>query len=164
MEFRVVDFELITRHYKAYKDGVDEIEKYKEDVLKRVEPLKKEMNSIVAAASGGIVVDTLTQQQRVERFQKLQADAVELDKEAKFKINKMANELNVKVYDELEELINEWAKENDIDMVTGKMEVVYLKEDFDATNQILEVLKTKDLFVQHQEEITKEKETVKLSL
>ena len=71
MEFRVVDFELITRHYKSYKDGVDEIEKYKEEVLKKVEPLKKEMNSIIAAASGGIVVDTLTQQQRVENFQKL---------------------------------------------------------------------------------------------
>jgi Skp family chaperone for outer membrane proteins len=159
MEFRVVDFELITRHYKAYKDGVDEIEKYKEDVLKRVDPLKKEMNSIVAAASGGIVVDTLTQQQRVERFQKLQADAVELDKEAKFKINKMANELNVKVYDELEELINEWAKENDIDMIIGKMEVVHVKEQYDISNKILDILKEKEIWVEYIES-KKEKESV----
>ena len=161
MEFRVVDFELITRHYKSYKDGVDEIEKYKEEILKKVEPLKKEMNSIIAAASGGIVVDTLTQQQRVENFQKLQAEAVELDKEAKFKISKMANELNEKVYDELEELINEWAKENNIDMIIGKMEVVHVKEQYEVSNQILDILKEKEIWVDYIEsKKEKEKESV----
>jgi Skp family chaperone for outer membrane proteins len=160
MKIRVINFEEVTKHYITYVDGKKEIQKTKEEFLQKIEPLRQEMESILKAANSGLIIDQQSQQQRMEKFRKLQEEAVGYDNDFKYQFKEMNDTLNVKVYDELEEIINQWAKENDIDMVTGKMEVVYLKEDFDATNQILEVLKTKDLFVQHQEEITKEKESV----
>ena len=160
MKIRVINFEEVTKHYITYVDGKKEIQKTKEEFLQKIEPLRQEMESILKAANSGLIIDQQSQQQRMEKFRKLQEEAVGYDNDFKYQFKEMNDNLNVKVYDELEKIINQWAKENDIDMVTGKMEVVYLKEDFDATNQILEVLKTKDLFVQHQEEITKEKESV----
>jgi Skp family chaperone for outer membrane proteins len=160
MKIRVINFEEVTKHYTTYVDGKKEIQKTKEGFLQKIEPLRQEMESIIKAANSGLIVDQQSQQQRMEKFKKLQEEAIGFDNDFKYQFKEMNDKLNVKVYDELEKIINQWAKENDIDMVTGKMEVVYLKEDFDATNQILEVLKTKDLFVQHQEEIAKEKESV----
>jgi Skp family chaperone for outer membrane proteins len=160
MKIRVINFDEVTKHYTTYVDGKKEIQKAKEGFLQKIEPLRQEMESILKAANSGLIIDQQSQQQRMEKFRKLQEEAVGYDNDFKYQFKEMNDNLNVKVYDELEKIINQWAKENDIDMVTGKMEVVYLKEDFDATNQILEVLKTKDLFVQHQEEITKEKESV----
>ena len=115
------------------------------------------MQNLIRAAQGGIVVDNLTQEQRMERFQNLQQDAMEVDKEAKIKLKEMGQELNEKVYEELEKIISEWSVENSIDLVLGKMEVVYLNKNFEVTDNILEVLKTKGLWVENPET---EKESV----
>jgi hypothetical protein len=67
--------------------------------------------------------------------------------------------LNKKTFDELSSFVNEWAKENSIDLITGKMEVVYANDKFDATNSILEILKSKDLYVENIEEVKEVEET-----
>ena len=68
MEFRVVDFEMVTHHYKKYQDGVQEIEDYKSVVVKKVEPIRKEIQNIISAAQNGIVIDSISEQQRMQRF------------------------------------------------------------------------------------------------
>jgi Skp family chaperone for outer membrane proteins len=72
MEIRVVDFELLTRHFDKYQKGVAEIDKEKAQILESIEPMRKEMQNIIAASQGGIIVDNLTQEQRMEKFQRLQ--------------------------------------------------------------------------------------------
>ena len=120
MEFRVVDFEKVTHHYKLYQDGISNIEDYKNGILKRVEPIRKEMQTIVTASQNGIVVDSMTEQQRMQRFQSLQQDLVSIDKEAKIVITEMRDNLNKEVYSELESIINNWSKSNDIDINVQK--------------------------------------------
>ena len=51
MEFRVIDFEILTTHYKNYRDGVDVINAERENILKVIEPIKKEMNQIISSAT-----------------------------------------------------------------------------------------------------------------
>jgi Skp family chaperone for outer membrane proteins len=153
MEIRVIDFEILTRHYKNYREGVDKINNEKDLFLKRLEPFKKEMNAIIAAASSGIIVDQKTQQQKIEEFQRLQDEAVEMDKQFKFQMKEMREELNSVSYDELSEIITAWAESNSIDIVSGKMEIVFSNPKFDATDSILEILKEKNLFVDFVEEV-----------
>ncbi len=159
MEIRIVDFETLTKHYLTYQQGVDEIENEKTKFIERVEPFKQEMQNIIRSAQGGIVVDNLTQEQRMEKFQRLQQEAMEVDKEAKIKLREMGQSLNEKVYDELEHIVNEWSIKNQIDLVMGKMEVVYLSDKFEITNEIISILKEKDLYVEERT-LENEKESV----
>jgi Skp family chaperone for outer membrane proteins len=69
----------------------------------------------------------------------------------------MNDELNKKTFKELSDIINEWGKNNSIDLIMGKMEVVYLDDKYDATNDILSILKEKNMFVEFKET---EKESV----
>ena len=159
MKFRIVDFEVLTRNYKVFVDGKIEINKVKDDFLKKIDPLRQEMESIIKAANSGLIVDQSSQQQRMDKFKKLQEEAIGYDNDFKYQFKKMNDELNVKVYEQLEEIISEWAKNNDIDIVLGKMEVVFLKPEFESTSEILEVLKEKELFIEYRE-TEKEKESV----
>lgn len=151
MELRVIDFEMLTLHYVNYQTGLNEIESEKNNFLEKVEPFRKEMQNIIIAAQGGIVLDNLSEKQRMERFQSLQQEALEVDKEAKIKLKEMTRDLNEKVYSEIEVIVSEWAKNNSIDVVFGRMEVVYLSEKYNATDEILNILKDKNLYVDYKE-------------
>ena len=48
MEIRIVDFERLSRNYKKYRDGLEMLEFTKSEYLKKIEPIKKEMNQIIA--------------------------------------------------------------------------------------------------------------------
>lgn len=159
MEIRIVDFELLTRHYTNYQIGLNEIEDEKAKFIERVEPFRKEMQNIIIAAQGGIVLDNLSQDQRMQKFQSLQQEALEVEKEAKIKLKEMGQSLNEKVYNELEIIVSEWSENNSIDLVIGKLEVVYLNKSFEATDDILEILKERNMFSEYTEKET-EKESV----
>ena len=147
MEIRVIDFEILTSHYKNYRDGVDKINAEKEAILKKIEPIKKEMNQIISSVQSGLIMDARTQQQKGERFQELQKEVMQIDNDFKYKNRQMVDELNTKSYDELSNIISVWAVKNSIDLVSGKMEIVFCNDKWDITNDILEVLKEQNLYV-----------------
>jgi Skp family chaperone for outer membrane proteins len=148
MNFKYVDFEKVTSHYSEYRKGVDEINQQKSDFLKEIEPIRKEMNSIISSSSMGLIVDNRTQQQKAERFQQLQAELMQKDSEFKQVLKKMSDDLNVKSFDFLSEVIGNWAKENDVDVVSSKMETIFVSEKYDSTNEILDLLKSNQQFVE----------------
>jgi Skp family chaperone for outer membrane proteins len=160
MEFRVIDFEILTTHYKNYRDGVDVINAERENILKVIEPIKKEMNQIISSATTGLIIDGNTKQQQAERFQELQQEIMSIDNDFKVKNKQLVDELNTKCYDELSEMISSWAKDNSIDVVSGKMEIIYCNDKWDVTNDILELLKQKDLYVNREVVNETEKESV----
>ena len=153
MEFRVVDFEKVTHHYKLYQDGIQKIEDYKDDIIKKIDPIRKEMQNIISYAQSGIVVDSLNEQQRMQKFQALQQELLAIDKEAKIEITEMRDKLNKEVYSELEKIVNNWSQEKNIDVVIGKLEVVYVKENYEVTDEILEVLKSNGDFIQEEDTV-----------
>jgi Skp family chaperone for outer membrane proteins len=147
MIIKVVDFEVLSRHLKKYQDGLNEISEVKIKFVDRLTPFKKEMESIITAANSGIVLDEESEKKRVDRFQEIQNTAVEVDVEFKQEMRKMNDELSKSVYAELSEIITKWSVDKNIDMVIGSTEVVFLKEEHFATNDILEILKEKDMFI-----------------
>jgi Skp family chaperone for outer membrane proteins len=146
MELRVVDFEILTKNYKNYQDGLNNITNVKNDFIKSLDPIKNEMETIISQMSSGIIVDSKTQEQKEEKFRELQEKAMAIDENFKKEMKVLHDDLNKKTFDELSIIIDEYSKTNDIDVVFGKMEVVFLKEKFEITNDILEILKTKELF------------------
>jgi len=117
---------------------------------------------IISSATTGIILNGKTQQQQAERFQELQQQIMEIDNDFKVKNKKMIDELNTKSFDELSEIVTDWATRNSIDLVSGKMEIIFCNEKWDVTNDILEILKEQELYVDREivNEREKEKESV----
>jgi hypothetical protein len=69
-------------------------------------------------------------------------------------MRELHDDLNKRTFDELSEIIDEWAKANSIDLITGKMEVVYAAEKFDATDAIIDILKERELYFEDKETVT----------
>ena len=152
MKLRAVDFDTLTRGFQPYIDGYLKIEAEKKSLVDSIQPQKKEIESIITSASSGLIVDEMTQKRNVERFKVLQDELMKKDQEFKTMLKEMRDELNTSVYDQLSEIITEWAKENSIDIVTGKMEVVYCSDECDSTNDIVEILRTKGLYQEEKKE------------
>jgi len=154
MELRVVDFEVLTKNYKNYQEGIKNIEEEKKSFIKSLDPVKKEMETIISQMSSGLVIDEKTQREKEEKFKSLQEQAVGIDNQFKVEMRRLHEELNKSTYDELSKIISEYSEANSIDLVIGKMEIVYLVDKFEITEQILEVLKEKDLVNVVEEETT----------
>lgn len=157
MKLRVVDFDILTRSFQPYVDGYISIEKEKKNLIDSIEPQKKEMQSIINSSSSGLIMDEMTQRRNVERFKIIQEELMKKDQEFKTKLKEMRDNLNTSVYDQLSSIITDWSIQNEIDMVMGKMEVVYANNTVDITNQIIDILKEKELF--HTQEDKKEEPT-----
>ncbi len=157
MEFRVVDFEILTKNYKNYQEGIKNIDNEKKEFIRSLDPVKKEMESIISQMSSGLIIDEKTQREKEEKFKSLQDQALSIDNRFKVEMKKLHEDLNTKTFAELSEIIEEYSKSNNIDLVIGKMEVVYLVDKFEITEQILDVLRTKDLFYEEVTEVIEEK-------
>jgi len=154
MEIRVIDFDRLTRSYSNYRDGIKSIEGEKNEFLSKLGPLKKEMEDIISSAKSGLLLDPSSQRQKEVRFAELQQEAMQIDGDFKAKMRELHDSLNKKTFDELSDIINEWAKDNSIDLVTGKMEVVFATERLDATDIIINILKERELYFEDSEEST----------
>jgi Skp family chaperone for outer membrane proteins len=152
MQIRVVDFEILTRNFTKYQEGIQKIENHKQKFLELVEPYRKEMENILMMSQSGIIIDQMTQKQRAEKFQRMQQEVMDLDNDFKVELQKLKSELSSESYSYLESYITEWSVKNDIDIVLGTAEVVFSKPELDITNQILDVLKSKDLYSEYVEE------------
>jgi Skp family chaperone for outer membrane proteins len=146
MELRVIDFEVLTRNFQPYVDGFKEIESEKRKMLESIDPDKKEMETIIKRSQSGLVLDEASQKRDMEAFRQIQEKLMKLDQDFKRKLKEMSDELNTNVYDQLSIIVEEWAKSNSINLVMGKMEVIFNTDDIDATEQILEVIKEKGVY------------------
>lgn len=147
MILKIADFGELTRHYYKYKEGLDKIEEEKIKILEIINPIKKEINSIITQSSSGLIVNNQTKEDLSIRFQELQEELLKIDNEFKLKVREMSSNLNEVCYSDLEKIITDWSIENNIDMVIGKMEVVYNKPELEITDKILDILKDKNFYV-----------------
>jgi Skp family chaperone for outer membrane proteins len=144
MTIKVVNFEILSRHYKNYQDGITKISDTKKQFIEKLDPFKKEMETIINKANNG---EKLSEEQET-KFQEFQNQAVEIDEEFKFTMRKMNDELSKAIYSDLSNFINGWTTLNtEVDLVIGSTEVVFLKEEHDVTEQVLEIIKEKGLHV-----------------
>lgn len=151
MEIRILDFEILTRHYIKYQQGVNKIEEEKKNFLDKISPIQKEMNQIISAFSTGLIIDNESQDIKRERFSMLQEQLVNEDKELGIKLKEMSTSINKECYEDLADIVKKWSISHDIDLVISKNEVVYLKKIYDSTDDILSILKQMDFFVEYSE-------------
>lgn len=152
MEIRVVDFEVLTRNYTNYQEGITKMEELRKSFVDRMEPIKTEMESIIKAANSGLIMDAKSQQENNEKFSMLQERAMSIDNEYKTTMRAEQDGLNKKTYNELETIITEWVDGKGIDLVMGRMEIVYANNNKDITEDILNVLREKNLFTEFVEQ------------
>jgi Skp family chaperone for outer membrane proteins len=157
MELRVVDFDILTRSFQPYVDGIMNIESEKRKMLDSVEPARKEMQSIISRQTSGLIMDESSQKRDAEKFRQLQDSLMKSDVEFKKKLREMQEDLNSEVYSQLSEIISVWSKENSIHLVMGKMEIVYNTDELDVTEQILHIIKEKGLFFTPEESLSGQK-------
>lgn len=143
MKFKVVNFEILSKHYNKYQQGIEKISNTKKDFVEKLSPFRKELEEIFGTMNSGEKLSLETE----ARFQELQNIAMEIDEDYKSTMRKMNDDLSKDIYTDLSNYISEWSIANDIDVVMSSTEIVYMKNDNDATNDILEVLKEKGVFI-----------------
>ena len=141
----VVDFEKLTNVYKPYLDGVKEINTKRDEFVAKLEPIRKEMQEIIKSLTSNIEVPGVDKQANEIKYNELQENAIALDEEFKGLAKEMKDSLNAKTFDELSIMIDEFIEGKDIDLVIGKMEVVFVKTNFEITDNIVELLRSKNL-------------------
>jgi Skp family chaperone for outer membrane proteins len=156
MKIYTVDFESIIKVYKPYIDAAMELENEKNEHIAKIEGYKSEMQSIINS-SQTLILDEKMKKEKMERFGKLQNDAVKLDNEFRIKISKMQDEMMKKIYDQIEEIISDFSTNSSIDMVINKTEVIYSSDKVDLTSKIIELVKEKNLYT---DELVNKKESV----
>jgi Skp family chaperone for outer membrane proteins len=144
MNIKVVDFEILSRHYVKYQEGITKIEQVKEEFVKRLDPFRDEMQELLKTS---MTADEETQKASAERFQILQEEGMQIDEEFKHKMRQMNDELSKGIYNDLERIITEWASSKDVDMVIGSTEVVFLKQEHYVTSYIIDLLKERELYI-----------------
>ena len=145
MNIKVVDFEILSKHYVKYQEGITEIENVKKEFVKRLDPFKDEMQALIKGNPS-----QTEEEQKVsgERFQELQEMAMSIDEEFKYKMRQMNDELSKGIYTDLENIISEWGTENEVDMVIGSTEVVFLNQKHNVTNSIINILKENGTYIE----------------
>jgi len=144
MNIKVVDFEILSRHYVKYQDGIKKIEEVKQEFVERLNPFRDEMQELLKTS---MTADEATQKASAERFQILQEEGMQIDEEFKHKMRQMNDELSKEIYNDLERIITEWASTKDVDMVIGSTEVVFLKQEHYVTSYIIDLLKERELYI-----------------
>lgn len=144
MNIKAVDIEILSKHHKLYQEGIEKIANTKKDFLERLEPFKTQMHKMITDSIK--ITDETIIKENAAKFEDLQEKAVQIDNEFRAKMREMNDELSKEIYTNLEAIINEWSVANDVDMVLSSTEVIYLNPRNFVTNEILEVLKEKELY------------------
>lgn len=143
MTIKIVNFETLSKHYQKYQEGINKIGDAKKEFVERLKPFREELESIIEKMNSGEQQNLQTE----SRFQELQAHAMEIDDEYKAAMRNMNDELSKEIYDDLSDFIKNWSSDKDIDMVMSSTEVVFVKPESDITNDILELLKEKQVYI-----------------
>lgn len=145
MEIRVVNFETLTKSFLPYVKGWLLIEEEKQKMSEEMAPVMKELQEIYARSQSGLIVDEFTQQRDVQRFQSLQNQMIETENQFKADLKKKYEDLSKNTMDQLTEVVGNWAKDQNIDLIISKEEVLYNSTSVEITNDILELFNQQGL-------------------
>jgi Skp family chaperone for outer membrane proteins len=146
----VLDFEEVLRNFQPYHESLKLIQKEKKEFSELIEGIKKEMETI-SASNKSLILDDTTNQKNQLRFRELQNKAVQAESEFRTTIVDKQNEEVEKNFAQIMDLVNDYASEKSLDLVVNKNQVVFVNPKFEITNEIIEIVKQKELYLQYQE-------------
>ena len=146
----VLDFEEVLRNFQPYHESLKLIQKEKKEFSELIEGIKKEMETIIAS-NKSLILDDTTNQKNQLRFRELQNKAVQAESEFRTTIVDKQNEEVEKNFAQIMDLVNDYASEKSLDLVVNKNQVVFVNPKFEITNEIIEIVKTKELYLEYVE-------------
>ena len=150
MKTYILDFEEVLKNFTPYHESLKSIQKDKQDFADLIDGVKKEMETIINS-SKSLILDDSTNQKNQMRFRELQTKAVQAESEFRANIVTKQNDELEKNFQQIIDLVNEWSKENDIDLVINKNTVVFVKPEFEITTRIVELIKDKGMYQEYVE-------------
>jgi hypothetical protein len=105
----------------------------------------------VIASNKSLILDDTTNQKNQLRFRELQNKAVQAESEFRSTIVAKQNEEVERNFAQIMDLVNEYATEKSLDLVVNKNQVVFVNPKFEITNEIIEIVKTKELYLEYVE-------------
>ena len=150
MKTYILDFEEVLKNFTPYHESLKSIQKDKQDFADLIDGIKKEMETIINS-SKSLNLDDATNQKNQMRFRELQTKAVQAESEFRANIVTKQNDELEKNFQQIIELVNDWSKENDIDLVVNKNTVVFVKPEFEITQKIVDLIKSKGFYQEYVE-------------
>jgi len=150
MEFRIADTEKLLKNYEPYHRSIEKVNNEKDRFAKKIESIRDEMEQIVQA-SQKLILDDKTQQEKAERFRELQAEAVEIEGTFRQEITQLQNSELENNFNQVSDIIKEWADKNGVKYVLNKIQFAYASDEADCTDEVIELLKEKNLFEEYVE-------------
>lgn len=148
MNIKTVNFEMILKGYKPYNDGLEQLESYKNEFSQKVEDIKKEMEQIISS-SRVLVLDQQTKEKNAMRIRELQAEGIRLEGDFRNQITERQNKILEDCFTQITEIVELWSQENGIDLVINSNSLVWSKDNFDVTGEIISIIMEKGLFFDH---------------
>lgn len=145
MKISTVSIEKILGSYVPYQKDMIEIENIKNQFSQKVNEIRSEMESI-ANQSKLLVLDTSIEKKNQLRLRELQGEGMKLESEFRMMISQKQESILDKNFNEISELINVWADNNNVDMVINSNSVLFSRKSLDVTEEISSMLKLKDLW------------------
>lgn len=148
MTTHILDFEEVLRNFEPYHVSLKSIQKEKKEFSELIDAIKTEMETILSG-SKSLILDDATNQKNQMRFKELQNKAVQAESEFRSNIVARQNEEVEKNFQQIMDIVQEYSIENSLDLVVNKSTVVYVNPKLEITQQIIEVVKQKELYVEY---------------
>jgi Skp family chaperone for outer membrane proteins len=148
MTTHILDFEEVLRNFEPYHVSLKSIQKEKKEFSELIDDIKVEMETILSG-SKSLILDDATNQKNQMRFKELQNKAMQAESEFRSNIVARQNEEVEKNFQQIMDIVQEYSVENSLDLVVNKSTVVYVNPKLEITQQIIEVVKQKDLYVEY---------------
>ena len=141
---------IYTLDFEEYHISLKKVNEEKEKFTKEVENIKKEMESIINQ-SRSFLLDDATKKSSAMKFQELQEKAIRLESDFRSTIVDMQNSEVEKNFNSLNEIINKWADQLDIDIILNKTQVIFSKISFDVTSEFIQIMKDREIYEEFSE-------------
>ena len=150
MQTHVLDFEEVLKNYTPYHESLKSIQKDKQEFANTIDDIKKEME-VILSSSKSLILDDATNKKNQDRFRELQTKAVQVESEFRANIVQKQNDELESNFNQVIEIVNDWAGQNQIDLVVNKSSVVFVKPEFEITSHIVDVIKQKGMYQEYKE-------------
>lgn len=155
MKIYTVDFEKVIGSYKNYVVKMLELDQLKMKHHTEMDVFRKEMENLINSSRSGLIIDENLQKQNLQRFKDLQVEASKKDNEFRTMLSEKQNSIMEVSFQEVSSIIEGYCDQVQIDLVLSKSQVVFCKSQFEITDMIIEVFKSKNLYY---ENVLEEKE------
>lgn len=149
MKIYSVDFEQVVKNYKNYVSQMLDLEQVKMQHQSEMDVFKKDMESIIASANSGLIIDENIQKANIQKFKDLQMSASKKENEFRTKFTESQSSIMESTFEAVSEIVSDYAKATSIDMIVSKSQLVFVRDEFDLTSSIIEVLKEKELYYEN---------------